>query len=54
MILYVLANIFPVMYTTLSDHGSESTLLSGVVAFWRAVSWGIASIIFIAGVTFPA
>ena len=53
MILYVPANIFPVMYTTLFGHGSESTLLSGVVAFWQAGSWGIASIIFIASVIIP-
>ncbi len=53
MILYVPANIFPVMYTTLLGHGSESTILSGIVAFWRSGSWGIAAIIFIASVMVP-
>lgn len=53
IILYVPANIFPVMYTTLFGHGSESTLLSGVIAFWRAGSWGIAAIIFVASVIIP-
>ncbi|HHG8772476.1 TPA: paraquat-inducible protein A [Raoultella planticola] len=53
MILYVPANMFPVMYTTFLGHGSESTILSGVVAFWRSGSWGIAAIIFIASVVVP-
>jgi paraquat-inducible protein A len=53
MILYVPASSFPVMYTTLLGQGSESTLLSGIVAFWRAGSWGIATIIFIASVMVP-
>ncbi len=53
MVLYVPANLFPVMYTTLAGQGSESTILSGVLAFWRSGSWGIASVIFIASVVIP-
>lgn len=53
MVLYVPANLFPVMYTTLLGHGSESTILSGVLAFWRSGSWGIATIIFVASVVVP-
>lgn len=53
MILYVPANIFPVMHTSFLGYGSESTILSGVVAFWRSGSWGIATIIFIASVIVP-
>lgn len=53
MVLYVPANVFPVMYTTLLGHGSESTILSGVLAFWRSGSWGIATIIFVASVVVP-
>ncbi len=53
MILYVPASVFPVMSTTLLGHRSDSTILSGVVAFWRSGSWGIAAIIFIASVVVP-
>lgn len=53
IVLYVPANLFPVMYTTLLGHGSESTILSGVLAFWRSGSWGIATIIFVASVVVP-
>ncbi|WP_449553336.1 paraquat-inducible protein A [Lelliottia amnigena] len=53
MILYVPANLFPVMSTTLLGHVSDSTILSGVVAFWRSGSWGIASVIFMASVVIP-
>lgn len=53
VILYLPANILPVMYTTLLGHGSESTILSGIVAFWHSGSWGIAAIIFFASVMVP-
>lgn len=53
MILYVPANLFPVMSTTLLGNRSDSTILSGVVAFWRNGSWGIAAVIFIASVVVP-
>lgn len=53
LILYVPANLLPVMSTTLLGHVSESTILSGVVAFWQSGSWGIAAIIFIASVVVP-
>lgn len=53
VILYLPANILPVMYTTLLGHGSESTILSGIIAFWRSGSWGIAAIIFVASVMVP-
>lgn len=53
MILYVPANLFPVMSTTLLGQGTDSTILSGVVVFWRSGSWGIAAIIFVASVVVP-
>lgn len=53
MILYVPANLFPVMSTTLLGQDSDSTILSGVVVFWRSGSWGIAAIIFVASVVVP-
>ncbi|MFE8152728.1 paraquat-inducible protein A [Brenneria goodwinii] len=53
MILYIPANVLPVMYTSLFGRGSESTILSGVLEFWRSGSYGIAAIIFIASVVIP-
>ncbi|WP_296649031.1 paraquat-inducible protein A [Thiobacillus sp. 63-78] len=53
LILYIPANVLPVMYTSLLGSGSDSTILSGVVAFWSTGSYGIALVIFIASVAVP-
>jgi paraquat-inducible protein A len=53
LILYLPANVLPVMHTRLFGHSSDSTIMSGVVDFWRSGSWGIALIIFIASVAVP-
>lgn len=53
LILYLPANLLPVMYTDMFGHGSESTILSGVIEFWRGGSWDIALLIFIASVVVP-
>ncbi|NHV28625.1 paraquat-inducible protein A [Burkholderia sp. D-99] len=53
LIFYIPANLLPVMRTTLLGSHSESTILSGVVVFWKAGSYGIASVIFIASVVVP-
>ncbi len=54
MILYIPANLLPVMYTSGVQGGQESTILSGVISFWRSGSWDIATLIFIASVAVPA
>jgi paraquat-inducible protein A len=54
MILYVPANLLPVMYTSGVQGGQESTILGGVVTFWQDGSWDIAALIFIASVAVPA
>ena len=54
LILYVPANVLPVMYTSMLGSGSGSTILHGVVEFWRAGSWDIALLIFVASVGVPA
>lgn len=41
------------MYTDILGRSSENTILSGVVEFWKASSYGIACVIFIASVTVP-
>lgn len=53
MILYIPANLLPMMYTS-SLFGSQSdTIMSGVVYFWRSGSWYVALIIFFASITVP-
>ncbi|WP_223881548.1 paraquat-inducible protein A [Affinibrenneria salicis] len=53
VIFYIPANVLPVMYTSLFGRGSESTIMAGVIEFWRGGSYGIAAIIFIASVVIP-
>ncbi len=53
IILYIPANLLPVMYTNLFGSGSESTIMEGVIEFWKGGSWDIALLIFIASVAVP-
>ncbi|HQQ71044.1 MAG TPA: paraquat-inducible protein A [Alicycliphilus sp.] len=53
LIFYIPANVLPVMYTSMLGSGTDSTILAGVVAFWRSGSYGIALVIFIASVGVP-
>ena len=53
MILYVPANLLPMMKTS-SLFGSQSdTIMSGVVYFWTSGSWYLALIIFFASIMVP-
>jgi len=54
VILYIPANVLPVMYVSGVGGGEESTILGGVLSFWRAGSWDIAVLIFTASVAVPA
>ena len=53
IILYIPANLLPVMHTSLLGTGSDSTIMEGVIDFWLGGSWGIAMVIFIASVAVP-
>jgi paraquat-inducible protein A len=53
LILYIPANVLPVMYTDLFGHGSDSTIMSGVIEFWKSGSCDIALVIFIASIAVP-
>lgn len=53
MIFYIPANVLPVMYTSLLSSGSDSTIMRGVIEFWKTGSYGIALVIFIASVAVP-
>jgi paraquat-inducible protein A len=52
-ILYIPANVLPMMHTS-SLFGSQSdTIMSGVVYFWTSGSWYLALIIFFASIMVP-
>lgn len=53
LILYIPANLLPVMRTTMFGNASENTIMSGVIEFWHGGSWDIAVLIFIASVVVP-
>lgn len=52
-ILYIPANLLPVMYTHSLFGTEKDTIMSGVVFFWTSGSQGLAIIIFIASVVVP-
>lgn len=54
VILYIPANMLPVIYVSGVGGGEESTILGGVLSFWRTGSWDIAVLIFTASVAVPA
>lgn len=54
MMLYIPANLLPVTRTHIVGYDMESTLFSGIRAFWNNGAPGIAAIIFIASVAIPA
>jgi len=52
-ILYVPANLMPVMYTHSLFGREDDTIISGVLYFWNSGSPALAAIIFIASITVP-
>ncbi|HEY2534735.1 MAG TPA: paraquat-inducible protein A [Xanthobacteraceae bacterium] len=53
LILYVPANVLPVMHTSGLLGAQDSTILGGIEAFARSGSWDIALLIFTASVLVP-
>ncbi len=53
MVLYIPANLLPVMYTSSLFGAQNDTILSGVVYLWTSGSWPLAVIVFIASVAVP-
>lgn len=53
ILLYLPANILPAIHTSGVGGEQDSTILDGVVSFWRAGSWDIAALIFTASVLVP-
>jgi paraquat-inducible protein A len=52
-ILYIPANLFPVMITTTFMGRNEDTILSGIIYFWVTGSWSLAIIVFVASFLVP-
>lgn len=53
LILYIPSNVLPVIYVNGVGGGEESTILGGVLSFWRAGAWDIATLIFTASIAVP-
>lgn len=52
-ILYLPANLYPMMYTTSVGQTEESTILSGVALLWHLKSYPVAMVIFFASIIIP-
>ena len=53
IILYVPANVLPVMHTHSFKGDEDSTIVGGIIEFWQGGSWDIATLIFVASVAVP-
>lgn len=53
IILYLPANLLPVMHTITIKGEEDTTIIGGILEFWRSGSWDIATLIFIASVAVP-
>jgi paraquat-inducible protein A len=52
-ILYIPANLLPVMHTSSLVGSQDDTIMSGVVYFWTSGDWPLAIIIFVASILVP-
>jgi paraquat-inducible protein A len=53
VVLYVPANVLPVMYTSSVFGSQNDTIMSGVVYLWTSGSWPLAVVVFVASITVP-
>jgi paraquat-inducible protein A len=53
IVLYIPANLLPVMHTGGLLGEADSTILGGIIEFWRSGDWDIALLIFTASVAVP-
>lgn len=52
-VLYIPANVLPIMDTSSLFNAQRDTILSGVVYLWSTGSWGTALIVFVASIVTP-
>jgi paraquat-inducible protein A len=53
IVLYIPANLLPVMHTSGLMGEEDSTIIGGIIEFWRSGDWDIALLIFTASVAVP-
>jgi paraquat-inducible protein A len=53
IVFYIPANLLPVMHTSGLLGEEDSTILGGILGFWRSGDWDIAVLIFIASIAVP-
>lgn len=53
MILYIPANLYPILITTQFGHEQENTIIGGIISLWEHGSYPIALIILFASVFVP-
>src|SRR5215475_14450136 len=53
-ILYVPANVMPIMHTSSLFGAQSDTIMSGVIYLWHSGSWHLALIVFIASILVPS
>lgn len=52
-VLYIPANVLPIMSTTQALRTSPHTLMAGIVELWHDGAWGLSLIVFIASIAVP-
>ena len=52
-ILYVPANVLPIMHTSTVTYDEDDTIMSGVVALWSGGSWPLALLVFFVSILVP-
>jgi paraquat-inducible protein A len=53
-IVYVPANVLPIMHTSTVVYDGEDTIMSGVVALWSGSSWPLAVLVFFVSIVVPS
>ncbi|WP_367179779.1 paraquat-inducible protein A [uncultured Paraglaciecola sp.] len=53
VLLYIPANVLPIMHTTMLGSDEPSTILGGVILLWKSGSYPIAMVIFVASLFVP-
>jgi paraquat-inducible protein A len=52
-LLYIPANLLPILHTTSLFGEEDDTIMSGVVYFWTSGDWPLAAIVFVASILVP-
>ncbi|VVD75622.1 paraquat-inducible protein A [Pandoraea eparura] len=52
-LLYIPANLLPIMHTSSLGRTEDDTILGGIAYFWRSGDWPLAVIVFVASVMVP-